>query len=166
MSWRQLRFIAGLTCAASLGSGCASLPFLHRSDTTAATTAAAAPQEHAVYQLEVDAPRGVHDLLATYLDLARFQKMPANDSITVAELDRLIAAAPAQARSLLETEGYFNAQVHVNRLDADSGETGAMRVRVAVEPGPRAVISGWMVDLSGPLQTAAQADDEAAVARQ
>ncbi|MBX9715183.1 MAG: outer membrane protein assembly factor, partial [Burkholderiaceae bacterium] len=84
--------------------------------------AAAAPRPVvAVYRLEVEAPSELRTLLNTYLDLARFQNAPESEDITPAEVDRLIAAAPAQVRSLLETEGYFNPAVRVARVGAAAG---------------------------------------------
>ncbi len=69
------------------------------------------------YQLEIDAPSDLRKLLVTYLDLSRFQSAPESEAITRAELDRMVAAAPAQARELLQTEGYFNAVVKVTRVE-------------------------------------------------
>ena len=52
-------------------------------------------------------------------------------------------AAPAQARGLLETEGYFNADVKVTRED---GPNGRPLLRVAVNPGPRTTVASFQVD--------------------
>jgi translocation and assembly module TamA len=149
----------GALILAALLAGCSSLSFFSKKTETA-EGAKAAP-ERAVYDLEVDAPdKDLRKLLLTYLDLGRFQRMPDTDSITPVELDRLIAAAPAQARLLLETEGYFNAEVHVAR---STNAGGATRVHVGVVPGVRTVIRSWSVDVEGDLQKAAQAGDEDAV---
>jgi len=93
----------------SLLAGCASLPFFGK-DANADGHAPAEPRVP-LYELEVRAPEPLHQLLLDYLDLARFQNAPASEAITPAELERLAAAAPAQARSLLETEGYFDANL-------------------------------------------------------
>jgi len=98
--------------AASL-VGCSSLPFFGDKDKDAAQAEPLITQ----YELEVDAPKPLDKLLLDYLDLGRFQKTPRVDAITSSELDRLAAAAPAQARALLETEGYFNATVTIARSD-------------------------------------------------
>ena len=114
----RLAALLALSCAALL-AGCAGLPFGDRADEASDTQAPAAPPAEPVYRLEVVAPSGaLRLLLSTYLDLARFQDAPQTERITPAELDRLIAAAPAQARSLLETEGYFNAAVRVEEVPA------------------------------------------------
>ena len=163
---RTLPRLAGHAVAAVLTvlwlAGCSSLPFFSKKDDAQAAEAAAdAPVERAIYELEIDAPGDLRRLLQSHLDLARFQNAPATESITSAELDRLIAAAPAQARSLLETEGYFNPQVRVARAAAGNGDT---RVRVAVNPGPRASIAKWSFHVTGDLQQAVEAGNEDAVA--
>ncbi len=130
-----------------------------------AATAPEAPAERpVVYRLEVQAPDdGLRKLLATHLDLARFQTLQGADAITLADLDRLVRAAPAQARALLETEGHFNAQVTARRLPP--GDDGRPRVRVQVTPGPRAEVAQVALDVQGPLQQAVQAGDTGAQAQ-
>jgi translocation and assembly module TamA len=137
-------------------SGCAGLPFGNKQEGD--TPAAGAPGG-ANYQLLVDAPGDLRKLLQTYLDLARFQGAPDSD-ITSVELDRLIAASPAQARALLETEGYFNPEVHVRR---DKSPGGMTQIHIGVVPGPRAVVEKWQVDFTGALKDTAQSENEDAV---
>lgn len=157
MSWQRLIRIVLSASVAVFASGCSSLPFLSgKSD----GPRPAATAERAVYALEINAPDDLRKLLLTYLDLARFQNAPETDAITSVELDRLAAAAPAQARMLLETEGYFNAEVHVTR---HSEPEGATLLRVDVAPGTRALIAGWSVDVVGDLHKAVEADNEDAV---
>ena len=157
---------ACVAVAAAVLAGCASLPFgLGKSSDAAAAapgSAASAPNDRADradYSLDVQAPDPLRALLLNYLDLARFQNAPATDGINAAELERLLRAAPAQARGLLETEGYFNADVTAERAATD---TGLPLLRVRVEPGPRATVNEVSVDASGPLQTAAAAGDATA----
>lgn len=87
----------------------------------------------AVYSLDirVDGERAaaLRDLLAQNLDLARYRASEA--ALSRVELARLAAAAPAQAETLLETEGFFNAKATVER-DADD----ATRLRLLVQAGP------------------------------
>jgi translocation and assembly module TamA len=119
--------------------------------------AASADPERAVYQFDVAAPAELRNLLSTYLDLSRFQNAPGPEGITDAELDRLILAAPAQARSLLETEGYFNADVTVSKA-----VTTTAAVRVQVTPGPRALVEGFDLAVEGDLLASANAQEPAA----
>lgn len=114
----------------------------------------AGPPQADVYTLEVQAPERLRTVLATYLDLARFRDARVAGAVTRLELDRLIAAAPAQARALAETEGYFDAEVTVTRDRAE-----VPHVVVAVEPGPRARIAEVGIAVEGPLHDAAQAGD-------
>jgi translocation and assembly module TamA len=70
-------------------------------------------QRPVTWQLRVDAPDDLAKLLLRYLDLARYQRIGQRESITRSELQRLRSATPAQARALLETQGYFAADVQV-----------------------------------------------------
>jgi translocation and assembly module TamA len=145
----------GLAALACLWlAGCAALPF-GREDQPA--DAATATPSRAQYRVEVDAPDELRKLLTDYLDLSRFQNAPDTEAIDATELTRLAAAAPAQARTLLETEGYFAAEVTTSRV-TDPG--GVPVVRVTVTPGPRSVVESVSFTASGELQT--QADGDAA----
>ena len=149
--------------AAVLLTGCANLPFgsggLGGEGASAPAGAASAVPAPAEYRFEVRAPEPLRALLLNYLDLARFQGAPATERITEAELERLLRAAPAQARALLETEGYFNAEVGAERAGS---EAGAPLLRVAVNPGPRATVHDVGIEATGELQAAAVAGDPAA----
>jgi translocation and assembly module TamA len=125
----------------------------------AAASAASAPATVA-YRVEVQAPENLRELLLTYLDLARFQNAPQTEGITNAELIRLTAASPSQARSLLETEGYFNAEIGVTRIDPPD-ETPLITLNVA--PGPRTTIGQWELTVTGELKTRIDAGDADAI---
>jgi len=128
-----------------LSSGCSTLP----SSAKAPDAAASAAPQRAEYRLEVQAPDELRRLLTNYLDLARFQSAPATEDINAAELERLVHAAPAQARELLETEGYFNATVTVPPVARDGP---LPLVRVVVDPGPRATVGAFTLEAVGDLQ--------------
>ena len=149
--------VAGIAVLAlSLLPGCAALTAgVADGDGTTAT----APSR-AQYRVEVDAPDELRQLLLEHLDLSRFQSAPDTEAIDATELTRLAAAAPAQARALLETEGYFAATVETSR-SMDAG--GLPLVRVKVDPGPRSRIDSVTLAASGELQTlAAEAGSPAA----
>ena len=156
--------ITVLTAALAL-AGCANLPFL--SGKVAAGAGADASAEPAAsaaradYHLEVQAPGALRKLLTDYLDLARFQSAPAAEGVDATELERLRRAAPAQARALLETEGYFNAEVSAQRVGTDAA--GLPLLRVVVNPGPRATVASVSLDAVGDLQTAAAQGDTTAL---
>jgi translocation and assembly module TamA len=142
-------------------AGCAMLRGTKKSDDEGAT-AAAVDERRARYRLEVQAPRPLRELLSQHLDLARFRDAPFREGLTGAELDRLVAQAPEQARALLATQGYFNPLVAVDRLPPDA--SGLPLVRVAVQPGPRATVQGLQLDFQGDLRTRADAGQRDAIA--
>lgn len=86
-------------------------------------------------RLEVEAPRPLERLLETHLDLARLAELPTSTPLSDAEIERLLAQTPSQAVSLLHTQGYFNADVAVQR---DSGTPPT--VKVTVREGPQATV--------------------------
>lgn len=138
--------------AALLLSGCAAIDRLRGERDAPAASAPAAPSRPA-YRLELLAPDELRPLLADHLDLSRFRNAPDTEAIDSSELNRLVAAAPAQARALLETEGYFAAQVTgERRTDAD----GQPLVQIRVEPGPRSVIERVELVVDGELQRLAE----------
>lgn len=179
---RSLAICAAI-CAASgallLGGGCA----LIKPPAEAADDAALPTTARAALTLTVDAPTPLRNLLERYLDLGRLQQLPANERLGNSELNRLIAAAPAQARALLQTEGYFDAQVSVQREDDDGsadstdsavGEPRAsrapaptpVRVRLRVQPGPPTRVTERRVETEGALAQRASAGDADALALQ
>ena len=160
---QQMRGVTRLivaTGAVLMLGGCSSLklPWSKKDENKPAAQAPVKLRD--MYLLEVKAPRGQRELLTEFLDLARFQRAPEDEAITGPELDRLIAGAPAQARSLVETQGYFNAQATARR--DGTGKDGLPKVLVEVDPGPRTTIADVELDAQGPLKQAAQAQDRAA----
>ena len=135
-------------------AGCALLRGGKKTDEQGAS-GAAVDERRARYRLEVQAPRALRDMLSQHLDLARFRDAPAREGLTSAELDRLVAQAPEQARALLATQGYFNPLVSVDRLPPDA--SGLPLVRVAVQTGPRTVVQGLQLDFQGELRQRADA---------
>ena len=107
------------------------------------------------------APGDLRTLLLAYLDLSRFQGEARAESITQSELTRLANAAPAHARSLLETEGYFAAEVTVTR---DTGADGIPIVRLTEVPGPRSRVITLAVEAQGELRRQADSGDRRAQA--
>jgi translocation and assembly module TamA len=137
--------------AALLLSGCALLP-----NATAPAAEAAASPPPPPLRVAVEAPDALADLLQRHLDIARLGALAGGEPVQESELARLLAAAPAQARELLQTEGYFGAEVTVER----SGDLA----RVRVQPGPRARVGRLDIELQGELQERAEAADAQAQA--
>lgn len=166
---------AGLAGGALLlGSGCALIkpPAEPAATATATATASTEPGASApstALTLTVEAPPPLRALLERHLDLARLQQLAAGERLGNNELNRLIAVAPAQARELLQTEGYFDAQVTVLRdeiADDDADDDGAQRarraparVRLRVQPGPPTLVTALRVETEGELARRASAGD-------
>lgn len=148
----DVRLVRGLTSfVLVLGlSACALIP--GQADKPQAQQAQAAPDVvvRPSYQVLVQAPARLRPMLENYLDLARFQNAPQAEALSSLELDRLCAATPAQARALLETEGFFNAAIEVSRKPGTPE-----RVVVSVDPGTPTRVAQIRFEVSGPLFDAA-----------
>lgn len=106
-------------------------------------------------QISVDAPADLKALLERHLDVVRLGRLVRED-VDDSEWSRLIDAAPAQVRSLLQTEGYFSPQVMLEREPRRAtGETDIVRLRV--QPGPRARVSRVTLEAQGELERDASA---------
>ncbi len=103
--------------------------------------------------LDIDAPAELKAVLGQHLDLARLAQLPDSEAPDASEITRLMAAAPAQARTLLQTEGYFAAEVAVQR------QPGAPRhLQLKVRPGVRARVASVEVRAMGALAQQARAE--------
>lgn len=148
--WRA----AGLGLCVALLSGCASFANQFGNPISEAKAALGAlvpgQQEQgrlvAEYKLVVLAPDAtLRDMLSEHLDLARFRNAPEDQRLGSQELARLTKAAPEQAQALLETQGYFNAQVEATR---DTSQTPIV-VTVSVTPGPRTTVGKLKLNFRG-----------------
>ena len=153
--------VLGLCLGMAL-SGCAGLARL--TGTAAAPAAAETPRTTTRLRLAVQAPAELRALLEKNLDLARLQTLPTDDAIDESEWVRLIGAAPAQARELLQTEGYFEAQVTVQRQVIQFDGSALQQVLLTVQPGPQVRIASLDLAYQGPLQQRLAAGDSAALA--
>lgn len=151
--WASLALLGGVTLGAAAQAQAPATEAAASAE--AASTPAPADARAAPYTLEIVAPEPLDALLRTYLDLSRYRTDPDLADVTEAEILRLIAATPAQARALLETEGYFNAQVTARRLPVTPA-----RVRIEVDPGPRTRVSRATVEVQGTIQDLAEAGSE------
>ncbi|MDZ5460746.1 autotransporter assembly complex protein TamA [Azohydromonas lata] len=153
---RRLRTAALLAPALLLG-GCALLrPNAQEADGQARLAQAQALPPPYTLRVELDnAP--LRALLLEHLDLARLRRVAPNAEVDATELTRLIAAAPAQVRALLETEGFFNAQVSLRREDG-----APPVVALVVDPGARTRVSQLQLDIAGDLQRRREAGERGA----
>ncbi|TCO97652.1 autotransporter assembly complex protein TamA [Rubrivivax gelatinosus] len=151
------RLCAGWLACLSL-CGCAAV---NREPPAAATDGAAPPETAAsapVLTLRVEAPDTVRELLERQLDLARLPALANGRTLPPRELDRLVAAAPDQVRSLVETEGFFTPEIVVQQF---AGEPPVVELRV--DPGRRARVRALKIEIQGPLAEARQRGDADAV---
>lgn len=110
--------------------------------------------------LDVRAPAPLKGLLEQYLELARAIRSPEAPRLSNAEWARLAGGAPAEAKALAQTEGWFDALASVAWENLD-GE-GPPRVVVTVTPGDRARVGRLTFEVHGALADAADAGDPAA----
>ncbi|OWY38284.1 hypothetical protein CEK28_13530 [Xenophilus sp. AP218F] len=100
----------------------------------------------AAYTVSIDAPAGLASLLQDNLDLITQQQEADADA---GLLEALLRSAPEDARALLETEGYFQAQVTVEK-------TGERQYKVTVKPGQPVLVDDVTLRLEGEIR----ADDD------
>jgi translocation and assembly module TamA len=108
-------------------------------------------------RVEIEAPPELKALLERHLDLIRLGRL-ASDDIDDSEWQRLIDATPGQVRELLQTEGYFNAGVKVQRVPAPDGERN-VGVQVQVTAGVQARVQRVTLQVDGDIERAAAAGD-------
>ncbi len=82
--------------------------------------------------------------------------------ISRSELRRLVAAAPEQARSLIEAEGYFASDIKASLSEEVPGQP--MVARLEVTPGPKASIKQVQMVFEGTLDDRLSKNDPDAVA--
>lgn len=123
-------------------------------DGTTVTVTAPLPAPRPVV---IDAPGVLKDLLVANLDLSRAARLTGDAALDDGEWARLVAAAPAQVRELVATEGYFDPVV-----DIEVARDGSRTIRVRVTPGPRARIGRVTLQYDGDLDRAASDGDAAA----
>jgi translocation and assembly module TamA len=104
--------------------------------------ASAQAAEGLKYEVRIDAPGELRELLEHNLDLVRFR---GNDRIDREQLQRLVRVAPEQIRTLVATDGYYSPVVSA-RLDR---ETGVPLVQVKVEPGEPVRVGEIDLELQG-----------------
>jgi translocation and assembly module TamA len=123
---------------------------------TAAEADAAAPT--AGIRVDIVAPEPLRALVERHLDVVRLGRL-ARDDVEESEWSRLIDAAPAQVRELLQTEGYFSPTVALLRQPRlRAGEPDI--VRLEIDAGPRARVVRLTILAEGDLERGETAGDE------
>ncbi len=144
--------------------GCASVQsFLGMTRADApATEQATEPVGPPVFDVKIDAPARLAALLEAHLELVRLRTLPDGRDLDPIEWSRLVSATPAQARALLETEGYFDAKVQIRRESAVP--PARAQIYITVDPGPRTSVSKVRIELQGDLDSDVDAQDPFSVA--
>ncbi|MFN3790015.1 autotransporter assembly complex protein TamA [Massilia sp.] len=94
------------------------------------------------YQVRIDAPRQIENMLEENLDLMRWR---GNPRVDMEQLQRLVKEAPAQAKTFIATEGYYSPKISAG-LDTSGGQPVA---RIIVDPGPATVVGDVDLVLQG-----------------
>jgi translocation and assembly module TamA len=94
------------------------------------------------YEVRIDAPRDLRELLENNLDLMRWR---GNPRVDLEQLQRLVRTAPDEARTLVATEGYYSPKI-TSGLDT-AGSTPV--ARVIVDPGPPVTVGDVDIELRG-----------------
>lgn len=121
----------------------------------------ATPGRPAPLQVDIFAPPALKALLERHLDLTRLAVLAPQADLSGAELARLVDAAPQQARELLQTEGYFDADVRAEVVRT-SDEGVPQHIRLQVQPGALTRVTRFDLEVEGELARAAEAGDPAA----
>ena len=103
------------------------------------TTRAVGPVNRSIYW-----PPRLHPL-ERHLELQRFRALP---DLQDGELQRLLAAADANARELLGTMGYFAPTITVLMTDTPESKAALRAVVVVVEPGPQTRIASTQITVA------------------
>jgi translocation and assembly module TamA len=102
-----------------------------------------APELQAVrYEVRIEAPRNLRELLENNLDLMRWR---GNPRVDIEQLQRLVRTAPDEARTLVATEGYYTPKI-TSRLDTTGGTPVA---HVSVDPGEPVKVGDIDLELRG-----------------
>ncbi|MFP5390326.1 MAG: autotransporter assembly complex protein TamA [Gammaproteobacteria bacterium] len=119
-----------------------------------ALAAGGACAQGVTYNVRIDAPGALDDLLEDNLDLMRWRGNPRLD---LEQLQRLVKAAPEQAKTLIATEGYYSP-----RISAGLDTSGTVPVaRIVVDTGEPVLVGDVDLVLTGfePLDPAAKPFD-------
>lgn len=134
--------------------GCGLLSLGGKSDSADASAQTAPP----AFSVEVRAPDDVRETLERHLELQRFRHLP---DLQAHELQRLLAAAEANARELLGSMGYFAPVIRVELIETPTSKTAARSVVVSVQPGAQARIASAKIDFVQGGGSGASSIDEA-----
>lgn len=115
-------------------------------ETATAPAAADAVATPPAFELSIEAPEAIQDLLNTHLDIKRYREV---SDLSDNELRRLMQVAQEDSRALLGTAGYFSPEIAAT-LNITPGERHRS-VKLTVSPGEPAVVSEVTLTLTGAM---------------
>ena len=146
-AWTPALLFAGIL----LLQGCSLLPSKEAAETdTAASPVAGGSRESKggeAFTVDVQAPDSVREYLVHNLEIQRYRQL---DDLGAIELSRLMVAAEANARELLNTIGYFTPTLTLE-LRETPGAKAPREVKITVVPGELTRVSNVQIDFSGPI---------------
>lgn len=118
-----------------------------------AAPAQTTPPPNAAFEIRIEAPTEVRELLTRHMELYRYRELTDMDT---QELTRLLQAAQTNVQDLLATLGYFAPTVQLQAQEPTP--SGAPReVLVTIVPGHQTTITAVEVLFEGPIATATEA---------
>jgi translocation and assembly module TamA len=120
-------------------------------------TAATPAQPQFAFDLAIEAPEDIRDLLGRHLELLRYRELT---DLSDSELQRLLQEAAQNTRDLVATLGYFSPDIKIELLP-DSATPGR-QVKLEVAPGEPSLVAEVALNFTGPIAT----DSDAAEQRQ
>nr|WP_295776437.1 autotransporter assembly complex family protein [Rhodoferax sp.] len=113
----------------------------------AESTGPNADQAHVAFDVQIDAPALIRDLLNTHLEIIRYRELT---DLSDNELTRLMQVAKADSRNLLATAGYFTPDIQV---ELDTSPVGGRRrpVKLSVDPGEPAAVGDVELQFTGAI---------------
>lgn len=108
------------------------------------------------FTVDIQAPDKVREYLERHLEIQRFR---AVDDLGAIEISRLMVAAEANARELLNTLGYFTPTLTLELRETPGGKA-PREVRITVDPGPVTQVSNVQIDFSGPIAEDPRAESQ------
>jgi translocation and assembly module TamA len=140
--------------------GCSLLPQKESAekDTGAGPVASASGASNAAgreaFTIDVQAPDAVRDFLARNLEIQRYRRL---DDLDAVEISRLMVAAEANARELLNTMGYFTPTLTLELRETPDGRA-PREVRITVAPGEITRVRDVRIDFTGPIAQTPESD--------
>jgi translocation and assembly module TamA len=131
-------------------------------------SAASTAQTPAAFDIRIEAPDAIRDLLQRHLELKRYQVLP---DLSDAEIQSLISSARQDAADLLATLGYFSPEIRIMLQGPQTGATGGQAastapresgkvVLIAVEPGAQTRVRAVQLVVEGAIAQDPQAREQ------